>query len=136
MTVLNAYVSFNGTAREAMTFYQSVLGGDLVLNTFGDIGSTGDPTADLGIMHGQLTTPGGLILMGADGAPGQPWDGGSRVSLSLSGDDAATLTDYYERLSEGGTVQVPLERQMWGDVFGMFADKYGVEWLVNITAAE
>jgi PhnB protein len=61
--------------------------------------------------------------------------GPDRVSLSLSGDDAPTLTRWFEALTEGGEVDVPLEQQVWGDTFGQVTDRYGVRWLVNISTA-
>jgi PhnB protein len=61
-----------------------------------------------------------------------PYQPGTNISMSLSGDDAAELKGYWEKLSADGTVSVPLEKQMWGDEFGMCIDKFGVTWLVNI----
>jgi PhnB protein len=130
---LNPYISFDGNARSAMEFYADVFGGTLALNTFGDIGGMEGTGADK-IMHGMLETPAGLTLMGADGPPGWEHQPGNDVAVSLSGDDEAELRGYWERLSEGGSVTVPLETQMWGDVFGMCEDRFGVTWMVNITA--
>jgi PhnB protein len=130
-TRLNPYLSFNGDARQALEFYREVLGGTLTLNSYGDFGQGDAPHADL-IMHGMLETPGGLTLMGADNPPGMEVPQGSPFSVSLSGDDADELRGYWERLSEGGSVSVPLERQMWGDEFGMCTDRFGVPWMVNI----
>ncbi|MBP2330306.1 PhnB protein [Kibdelosporangium banguiense] len=129
---LNPYLNFPGTAREAMTFYQEVLGGDLVLNTFE--GFTPEPTPfDKNIMHAQLDTSSGYTLMGSDGPPGGEVKPGNNFSVSISGDDAEELRGYFTRLSEGGTVNVPLEKQAWGDEFGSFTDRFGIEWMVNIT---
>jgi PhnB protein len=128
---LNPYISFNGTARQALEFYQSVFGGDLSLNTFGEYGSPDAPEAD-NIMHGMLETPSGYTLMGADVPPGMDHQPGNTMSVSLSGDDADELRGYWEKLSAGGTVTVPLEKQMWGDEFGMCSDQFGIDWMVNI----
>ncbi|MER8225071.1 VOC family protein [Streptomyces sp. NPDC094143] len=130
-TRLNPYLSFNGTARQALEFYREVFGGTLTLNSYGDFGQGDTPHADQ-IMHGMLETPGGLTLMGADNPPGMEVPQGGPFSVSLSGDDAAELRGYWEKLSEGGSVSVPLERQMWGDEFGMCTDRFGVPWMVNI----
>jgi len=129
--LLNPYLHFDGTARDAITFYQSVFGGELALNTFGEMGMEGDQAQQ--VMHAQLEAPSGLVLMASDTPPGETLTPGSTVTLSLSGDDDATLRGWFEQLSDGGQIHVPLERQMWGDVFGQFADRYGVTWLVNIT---
>lgn len=130
VSILNPYVSFNGNAREAMEFYQSVLGGELRLNTFGD---SKMPDADPEqIMHAQLTTPAGFTLMAADTPPGMPYNPGQNIAISLSGDADAELRGYWERLSESGEVAVALEKQPWGDEFGACTDRFGISWMVDI----
>jgi len=128
---LNPYVSFRDNAREAMEFYQSVFGGELSMNTFGEYGEQ-DPSLSSKLMHGQLEAADGLTLMGADTPPGMPYNPGDNITISLSGDDEQELRGYWDQLSEGGNVTVPLEKQMWGDMFGMCTDKFGVPWMVNI----
>jgi PhnB protein len=130
--VLNPYLNFRGNAREAMEFYQSIFGGELDVSTFADFQAAEDPSENDQVMHSQLTTENGFTLMGAD-TP-------SRVelspngSISLSGDDQGTLGSYWEKLSDGATIAEPLTVAPWGDSFGMLTDKYGVFWLVNISA--
>ena len=128
---LNPYLTFPGTAREAMTFYKDVFGGELTMNTFGEFGAEGE--GNDGIMHAQLEAPGGMVLMASDTAPGQGegFRAGDHMSVSLSGDDEA-LRGYWDGLSQGATVTMPLEKQMWGDEFGMLTDRFGISWLVNI----
>jgi PhnB protein len=128
---LNPYISFDGNARDAMEFYNGVLGGKLEVSTFGDLGAAHGDDADK-IMHGMLETDDGLTLMGADTPPGQEFSPGNTMAVSLSGDDGDKLRGYWDGLSEGGTVTVPLEKQMWGDEFGMCIDRFGVAWMVNI----
>lgn len=129
---LNPYVNFRGQAREAVTFYQSVLGGEVELSTFGELGMGDDPaTKDL-VMHSQLVAD-DFWLMVSDAPPDQPTDDGSNNSISLSGDDDERLTRAYEGLVEGGRVIEPLARSPWGDKFGMLVDRFGVTWLVNIS---
>ncbi|MFF3938444.1 VOC family protein [Streptomyces phaeofaciens] len=128
---LNPYISFGGDARQAMEFYKEVFGGTLTLNTYGDFGQGGTPDADK-IMHGMLETPSGFTLMGADSPPGMEQTTGNNFSVSVSGDDDADLRGYWEKLSAGGSVAVPLDKQMWGDVFGMCTDRFGIPWMVNI----
>jgi PhnB protein len=84
-------------------------------------------------MHAQLETDDGFVLMASDTPPGTELTPGDNVSVSLSGDDAAELRGWWDKLSEGGTVSVPLEKQMWGDEFGMCKDRFGIAWMVNIT---
>ena len=136
VTRLNPYLGFRDNAREAMEFYQSVFGGELTVSTFGDLQMSGDPSEKDKVMHSQLETPNGLVLMGADTPSSVDYtDGGDLVSVSLSGEDVDELTGYWEKLSEGGAVQEPLTAAPWGDQFGMCDDKFGVHWLVNISGS-
>ncbi len=132
---LNPYISFAGDARQAMEFYQSVFGGELRMNTFGEFGAQDAPEADK-IMHSQLQTDNGFTLMASDTPPGMEHNPGTNITVSLSGDDSDLLHGYWEKLSSGGTVQMPLEKQMWGDEFGSCVDRFGVPWLVNIAQAQ
>jgi PhnB protein len=132
MTVrLNPYLSFQDNAREAMTFYQSVLGGELTVSTFADFQASPDPAEQQKVMHSQLETPDGLVLMGADTPDGMEYRPQTGVSVSLSGDDEARLRGYWERLSEGGTVTMPFEKAPWGATFGMCVDRFGTSWMIN-----
>jgi PhnB protein len=131
---LNPYIGFNGNAREALEFYKEVFGGELNLSTYGEFGQADTPEADK-IMHGNLTSSNDFTLMAADNPPGQPYTAGDNISVSLSGDDADELRGYWQKLSDGGNVSVPLEKQMWGDEFGMCTDKFGIGWMVNIAGA-
>lgn len=129
---LNPYINFADNARQAMEFYQGVFGGNLTLSSFGDFGQADSPDASK-IMHGQLETTGGFTLMASDTPQGMEFKPGTNMSVSLSGDDAADLHGYWDRLSAGGTVTVPMEKQMWGDEFGACVDKFGVSWVINIS---
>ena len=133
-TRLNPYVSLPGTARQAVAFYSGVFGGESSVMTFGDAGAAGAPNADQ-VMHAQLESPSGYTLMLSDMPPGTEHQPGNDMAISLSGDDADELRRYWEALSDGGSVQVPLEKQMWGDVFGMCTDRFGVSWMVNIAGS-
>jgi PhnB protein len=130
-TILNPYISFRDEARPAMEFYREVFGGDLTVSTFGESGMPDGPGAD-NVMHAQLQTDNGFTLMAADTPPGMEHRPGSSISISLSGDDGEQLRGYWAKLSDGGTVSVPLEKQMWGDEFGMCVDRFGIGWMVNI----
>ena len=133
---LNPYISFDGDARQAMEFYRDVFGGTLDFNTYGEFSTEAEGVEPDDIMHAQLETAHGFTLMVADTPPGVPHNPGNNISISLSGDDADELHGYWDRLCEGGTVSVPLEKQMWGDVFGMCADRFGIPWMVNINQRE
>jgi PhnB protein len=129
---LNPYISFADQARQALEFYRGVFGGELTLSTFGEGGMATGADADK-IMHGQLETPAGYTLMASDAPAGMEHDKGSSISVSLSGDDVDELRGYFAGLSAGGSVTMPLEKQMWGDEFGMCVDPFGVAWMVNIS---
>jgi PhnB protein len=132
---LNPYVSFDGNARQAMEFYKEVFGGDLRTNTFGEFGQADSPDADK-VMHSQLESDNGFTLTASDTPTGMQRNPGDTITISLSGDDADALRGYWEKLSDGGTVTMPLEKQMWGDEFGMCMDRFGIPWMVNITQAQ
>ena len=133
-SLLNPYITFDGNAREAMEFYQSALGGELEVNTFGEYGDAG-PDGDK-IMHANLETPDGFTLMASDTPPGMTPPSGSSITVSLSGDDADKLRGYWEKLSEDAEITMPLERQVWGDEFGQFTDRFGIQWMVNIAGPD
>jgi len=128
---LNPYISFNGNARQAMEFYKDVFGGELNMNTFGEFGQPDSPDADK-IMHAQLEAPNGFTLMASDTPQGMSYNPGDTMTVSLSGDDAAELRGYWDKLAAAGKVTMPLEKQMWGDEFGMVIDQFGIPWMVNI----
>jgi len=131
-TRLNPYLSFRSNAREAMQFYKNVFGGELNMSTFADFHASQDPSEDNLVMHAQLDGPSGLTLMGSDTPARMDYNPGNTFSVSLSGDDEAELRGYWDKLSDGGTVTMPLEKAIWGDAFGMCTDKFGIQWLVNI----
>lgn len=141
MTILNPYISFGGNAREAMEFYQSVLGGELDVMTFASMAGVpgmevAPDEADL-VMHAMLTTPDGLALMASDtpahmGAYQPP----RAFSVSISGEDEAALRAYWDALSDGATVTMPLSAPAWGGLFGMLTDKFGIDWMISVNAAQ
>ncbi|MCL2515912.1 MAG: VOC family protein [Microbacteriaceae bacterium] len=124
------YLQFRGHAREAMTFYQSVFGGELNVLTFEQGGMTEgvDPQQ---VMHSQLDGPVGL--MGSDVPEAMALAAGSRISLCFSGSsaDLDTAKGYYAKLVEGGEPGMPLEQAPWGDYFGDLTDRFGIAWMFN-----
>lgn len=135
-SILNPYVAFDGDAREAMEFYQGVLGGELTVSTFGESGMPG-PDEDM-VMHAQLTSPAGFTLMASDTPPGMDYRPGENIAISLSGEgdeDGEELRGYFAGLSAGGSVHIPLERQAWGDEFGALVDRFGIGWMVSISGS-
>lgn len=130
---LYSYLSFRDNTRQAMEFYQSVFGGNLTFNTFKEFQASQDPSDDDKIMHAALEAENGISFMAADTPNSMEYHPGTNFSLTLAGDNEAELRSYYEKLSAGGTVVEPLEKSPWGDIFGMFVDKFGVNWMVNIS---
>ncbi|TAJ48624.1 MAG: VOC family protein [Herbiconiux sp.] len=136
MTNLNPYISFRGQAREAGEFYRSVFGGELTVSTFADYQMPAGPDEADWIMHSQLTSS-GLTLMISDVPSSMEYTPGNNISVSLSGgaDDSEELRGFYEGLSDGGTVTMPLDKAPWGDYFGQVIDRFGINWLVNIAGS-
>jgi PhnB protein len=117
-----------------MEFYKSVLGGELTVSTFAELGGSKEPADKDLIMHAQLITGAGYWLMASDTPSHVPYAPAAGISVSLSGDDEAMLTGYWTGLSAGAAIAQPLSKAPWGDSFGMLTDKFGIAWLVNIAA--
>lgn len=125
---LNAYITFKGNCAEAMEFYAAALGGTVQSMTFRDSGMDAD-----GVMHSNVVTPTGFHIFASDTMAGMPEVVvGDNIQLSLSGDEDEALRGYWDALGEGGQVIMPLEKQMWGDVYGQLVDRFGIRWHVNI----
>ena len=128
MTGLVPYLHFDGTAREALTFYHQVFGGELILHTFTDFGRTDGPGD--AIAHGILSGP--VELFGADVDRDTPPLRIEGILFALLGTaDAATLESWFTQLSAGGTVTDPLQLRSWGAHDGQLLDRFGVTWLIG-----
>jgi PhnB protein len=125
------HLYFESGCRDAITHYQAVFGGELQVNTFGEIGMEGDPDKVLGA---SLSTPVGLFLTAGDITLGSTARTGG--SISISGGDEATVRGWFDALAEGGEVHMPLQEQVWGELFGQCADRFGITWLVNVGSEE
>ncbi len=126
------YLNFQNNTRQAMEFYHTVFGGKLQMSTFKEYHASQDPGEDNKIMHSVLEAENGISFMASDTPNRMEYRAGTNMSMSLTGDNEAELTAYFEKLSSGGTVAMPLNKASWGDTFGMCTDKFGVQWLVNI----
>ncbi len=133
-TTLNVYLNFKNNARQAMEFYNSVFGGKLTMSTFKEYHASQDPSEDNLIMHAELNAGNSLTFMASDTPNRMEYRPGTNYSMSLSGENEAELKGYFQKLSAGGMVTMPLEKATWGDTFGMCTDKFGVSWMVNINA--
>ncbi len=131
MKMLSPYLNFDGNCREAMEWYRSIFGGELSLQTFAEAKIEASPKYAQKIMHAALRSD-SIMFMASDAAPDAQVTFGNAVHMSISGDESDTLTTYFEKLSEGGRVTMPLEKQFWGDQFGMLIDRFGIHWMINI----
>jgi PhnB protein len=132
-TKLNPYLNFSGNCQEAMEFYKSVFGGKLVMTNFLDGGMSQSADDEKLIMHAMLEAENGITFMASDGRSSAAPNTEETIQLSLSGDNTDELTAYFEKLSDGGAVRGPLTKAPWGDTFGMLTDKFGLNWMVNIS---
>ena len=126
---LNPYIFFRGTCREAMNFYKDIFGGELTVQTYSEVKMGDEDQKDL-IMHATLANE-SMSLMGSDTEKAS--DKAAKISLSIGGSDEHALRSIFEKLSNGGDVYSELKNEFWGDIFGTVTDKYGIEWMVNIT---
>jgi PhnB protein len=127
--LLDVYLFFNGNCREAMEFYKEVFGGDLAVTTYGETPGTESGHED-SLMHARLEG-GEVKLMASDVFKKELGKG--QIELSLGGEDETRLREIFQKLSDGGTVRSELKTEFWGDTFGSLTDKFGVDWMMNIT---
>ncbi|MDJ1481653.1 VOC family protein [Cytophagaceae bacterium YF14B1] len=141
MATINPYLNFNGNTEEAFLFYKSVFGGEFVslqrykevpeMETEAKTNLTEDDREK--IMHVSLPIGPNAILMGTDvlEAYGQTLTEGNNFSVAIGTDSEAEADKLFNGLSEGGTITMPLQKTFWGGYFGMFNDKFGIQWMVN-----
>ncbi len=130
------YLMFDGTAREAMTFYKHCLGESAVLaiQTFGDVKS-GDASMADRVMHAQITG-GTMNLMASDSMTQQSVRVGNNVCISQDCESLEEIERLFAAFGEGGNVTMPLANQFWGARFGMLTDKFGINWMFNCEHAK
>ncbi|MFV8344759.1 VOC family protein [Flavobacterium sp. ZB4P13] len=144
MASINPYLVFNGNCEEAFLFYQSVFGGafsyigrfkDIPPNTEGcESGSEEDSEK---IMHVSLPIGKGTILMGSDNnSSSKEVVFGQNISVSINTESKEEADKLFNGLSAGGTVTMPMNQTFWGAYFGMFTDKFGINWMVNFDENE
>lgn len=136
MAQINPYLTFNGNCEEAFNFYKSVFGGEFpYIGRFKDMpDSEKMPEAAKNlIMHVSLPISEGHVLMGSDSSEafGQNTVIGNNISVSLNAQSEDEAHKLFNGLSAGGKVTMPLEKTFWGALFGMFTDKFGINWMVN-----
>ncbi|MBA9071953.1 PhnB protein [Flavobacterium gossypii] len=134
MATINTYLNFNGNTEDAFNFYKAAFGGDFaVIMRFGDTpGCEEMPETDKNkIMHIALPI-GGNMLMGTDVPETmEQVKNGTSMSISINTDSEQQTRDLFAKLSEGGKIQMPLDDMFWGALYGMFTDKFGIQWMIN-----
>lgn len=141
MPVINPHINFNGNAEEAFTFYKSVFGGEFSkLVRLKDLASPEFPVAEKDehkIMHIALPIGNTNVLMGNDVPEflGKVSEQENRSKISVSAASKEEAGKIFAGLSEGGSVEMPIEDSPWGTYFGMFRDKYGIEWMIEFDPA-
>lgn len=137
MAQLNPYLHFNGNAEEAFTFYKSVFGGEFaVISRFKDLSNPEYPVPEKEankIMHISLPIGNNSFLMASDVPEfmGQVNENENRTKISISAESKEEADKLFNGLSAGGKVEMPIADSPWGSYFGMFRDKYGIEWMVD-----
>lgn len=141
MTTVNVYLTFNGNCEEAFNFYKSVFGGDFpYVGRYKDMpaegGKSASPEDAEKIMHISLPISTETVLMGSDtgGEWAANYSQGTNFSISINADSKESADKLFNGLSNGGMVTMPLNNTFWGDYFGMFTDKFGINWMVSFNA--
>lgn len=136
MAHIGVYLNLDGKCREAMTFYQAVLGGELFLQTVAESPLAEHMPAEMGnaILHSKLTK-GDLVLMASDMTRG-PAIFGNTVQLNLNCTSEDEIKACFENLAIGGQVTDPLGEMFWGDLFGTLTDQFGIHWMLNYAKSQ
>lgn len=139
MATVNVYLTFNGNCEEAFTFYRSVFGGEFpYIGRFKDMppgeGGKVSPEEENRIMHVSLPISKETMLMGSDtgGEWGAGFTQGNNFSISVTAGDKGEADKLFNGLSAGGKVTMPLGKTFWSECFGMFTDKFGINWMVSV----
>jgi PhnB protein len=129
------HLNFRGEARAALTFYQSVFGGDVAMVTYKDAGNVQEPAEADQVMWGQVAAASGFRVMAYDVPAHLPWNQGENAFfVSLRGQAAEEVSAYWEKLSSGATVLQPLGPAQWAPLYGMLKDRFGVTWVVDVVS--
>lgn len=127
------HLNFRGDARQALTFYQHVFGGNLVVVTCADAHAVQDLAEAGQVMWGQVTAPSGFSVMAYDAPSRLPWSPGEiPFFVSVRGADAEEITRCWEGLKEGASIVQPLGPASWAPLYGMLKDRFGVTWVLEV----
>jgi PhnB protein len=129
------HLNFRGDAHAALTFYQSVFDGDLVVVTYKDAGNVQDPSEADQVMWGQVAADSGFRVMAYDVPARLPWSRGENAFfVSLRGETTEEVSAYWAKLSEGATVLQPLGPAQWAPLYGMLSDRFGITWVLDVVS--
>lgn len=130
-----AHINFRGHARNALSFYQSVFGGDLIIVTHAQAYGTQDASESELVGWGQVTSDAGFIVMAFDVPQAMSHDAGEiPFFISVRGADSDEISAYWAKLSDGGNIVMPLVPSAWAKLYGMVKDKFGVTWVLDVPA--
>jgi PhnB protein len=131
MKSITTYLTFDGSCRQAMTFYQKCLGAELELKTFAEMPGDFPKEAKDRIMHARLTKGSEFLLMASDGMAGMPLQAGNNFSIAIACESLDEIERLFTAFSENGKVTMPLHDAFWGSRFGMLTDQFGINWMFN-----
>ncbi|HEY1528335.1 MAG TPA: VOC family protein [Candidatus Angelobacter sp.] len=131
MTGINTYLTFDGTCKQAMKFYEKCLGGELHLMAFSEAPVDYPEASKDRIMHARLAKGPAAILMASDSMPGKPPQQGDNFSVAIQCESAQEIDKLFSAMSEKGKVTMPLQDTFWGARFGMLTDQFGINWMFN-----
>jgi PhnB protein len=131
MKTVTTYLSFDGNCREAVSFYQQCLGGELQLSPYPD--ASGQPSSDPAakVMHSQLIRGGAPFLMASDSHQSGSLRSGNNFSVAIDCESVDEADRVFAALSRGGNATMPLTDAPWGARFGMLTDQFGIQWMIN-----
>jgi len=136
MNTFNPYLNFDGQAEEAFNFYKSIFGGEFIfLKKIGDAPDSEQFSEEERnrVMHVALPINEHTILMASDCVPsaGHVLNSGNNIYINIAAESREEADRLFNGLSNGGTIEMPMEDQFWGDYFGSFKDKFGIQWMIN-----
>lgn len=130
--ILEPYLFFGGDCKQAMQFYKEIFGGELYMQTYEEGPGTDNEAMKDKIIHANLK--GGDVEVLASDTPNPDDLGAGKISLCLVDTDEQKLREYFDKLSDGANVTYPLTKEFWGDIYGTLTDKFGINWMINISA--
>ena len=130
---ITPYVNLTGNAEEALEFYKSIFGGEVDIMRYAGSPAAGMAPPEYGnkVMHGSLKVDGCVLLMMNDATPDRADGPRGGFALAFGTEDESKASAVFNKLAEGGKIEMPLENTFWGAKFGMLEDKFGISWMVN-----